>query len=47
MRISFDLDDTLIYYGDEVPCEPSRIPFFLSDLQWAQRVIDAISRRKS
>jgi hypothetical protein len=34
MRISFDLDDTLICYGEEVPSEP-RLPllirFFLSD----------------
>jgi hypothetical protein len=26
MRISFDLDDTLIWYGGDVPREP-RLPF--------------------
>ncbi|MFT4558357.1 MAG: hypothetical protein ACI92S_003735 [Planctomycetaceae bacterium] len=29
MRISFDLDDTLICYADSVPREPTRVPFFL------------------
>ncbi|HLK58100.1 MAG TPA: hypothetical protein VKU00_16150 [Chthonomonadaceae bacterium] len=29
MRISFDLDDTLICYQKEVPSERGRIPFFL------------------
>ncbi len=29
MRISFDLDDTLICYNPVVPCEPNRVPFFL------------------
>lgn len=29
MRISFDLDDTLIC-GEQVPCEPNRIPFFFN-----------------
>lgn len=29
MRISFDLDDTLICYQKEVPCEPSRLPGFM------------------
>lgn len=29
MRISFDLDDTLICYQKEVPREPAKIPFFL------------------
>jgi hypothetical protein len=29
MRVSFDLDDTLICYQKGVPCEPSKIPFFL------------------
>jgi hypothetical protein len=29
MRVSFDLDDTLICYQQGVPREPSRIPFFL------------------
>jgi hypothetical protein len=28
LRISFDLDDTLICYGDGVPCEP-RLPWLL------------------
>ncbi len=28
MRISFDLDDTLICDPEQVPCEPNRIPFF-------------------
>jgi hypothetical protein len=30
MRISFDLDDTLICDREQVPCEPNRIPFFLN-----------------
>jgi hypothetical protein len=29
MRISFDLDDTLICDRRYVPCEPNRVPFFL------------------
>jgi len=29
MRISFDLDDTLICYQPHVPCEPRRVPFLL------------------
>jgi hypothetical protein len=29
MRISFDLDDTLICYGGGVPCEPNRVPRLL------------------
>ena len=29
MRISFDLDNTLIYLSPEVPLEPNRIPSFL------------------
>lgn len=29
MRLSFDLDDTLICYQPDVPCEPSRVPLFL------------------
>jgi hypothetical protein len=29
MRLSFDLDDTLICYQKNVPCERARIPFFL------------------
>lgn len=29
MRISFDLDDTLICYDPGVPCESNRVPFFL------------------
>ncbi len=29
LRISFDLDDTLVVYGDAAPCEPCRIPFLL------------------
>jgi trehalose-6-phosphatase len=29
MRISFDLDDTLICYDPSVPCETSRVPFWL------------------
>ncbi|MCC3404659.1 MAG: hypothetical protein JGK17_03540 [Microcoleus sp. PH2017_10_PVI_O_A] len=29
MRISFDLDDTLICNHKEVPREPNRVPFFL------------------
>lgn len=28
MRISFDLDDTLICYQKNIPFEPNRIPFF-------------------
>lgn len=31
MRISFDLDDTLICYDPQVPREPNRVPF------WAKR----------
>ena len=27
MRISFDLDDTLICYDPAVPCEPNRVPW--------------------
>lgn len=29
MRLSFDLDDTLICYQSGVPCEPNRVLFFL------------------
>ena len=29
MRISFDVDDTLVCYGDEVAYEPSRVPLLL------------------
>ncbi len=29
MRISFDLDDTLICYHESVPREPDRVPWFL------------------
>jgi FMN phosphatase YigB (HAD superfamily) len=29
MRISFDLDDTLICYDPDVPCECNRVPFLL------------------
>src|SRR5690242_19329468 len=29
MRISFDLDDTLICYDPAVPCENSRVPWLL------------------
>jgi hypothetical protein len=29
MRVSFDLDDTLICRQAYVPCEPNRVPFFL------------------
>jgi len=30
MRISFDLDDTLICYGTGTPCEPNRAPWLLA-----------------
>ncbi len=29
MRLSFDLDDTLILHGLECPVEPNQVPFFL------------------
>lgn len=29
LRISFDLDDTLVVYGDNQPRDPCRIPFLL------------------
>ena len=51
MRVSFDLDDTLICYQKEVPREPSRIPFFLKfwlnePLRQGTRILISELRRK-
>ncbi len=43
MKISFDLDDTLICYSPNVPREPERVPLWWKWRQWEPLRLGAVS----